>query len=92
LFAWAPALLIIGDFGYDPTEAAAVPSTAAPVARPQVLATRGRTTRMKLNFWQWLGVILLVLGVIVLFRNRIGTSTDDTVQPAGPTTTTTQPG
>lgn len=47
---------------------------------------------MKLNFWQWLGVILLVLGVIVLFRNRIGTSTDDTVQPAGPTTTTTQPG
>lgn len=42
---------------------------------------------MRLNFWQWIGVVLLILGTIVLFRNRIGTSTDDTVQP---TTTETR--
>ena len=48
---------------------------------------------MKLNFWQWLGVALLILGVIVLFRNRIGNSADDRVQPTNPgTSTATQPG
>lgn len=47
---------------------------------------------MKLNFWQWLGVALLILGVIVLFRNKIGNSTDDTVRPTNPGTTTTTPG
>jgi drug/metabolite transporter (DMT)-like permease len=40
---------------------------------------------MKLNFWQWLGIILLIVGAILVFRTRMGTSTDDTVQ-------TTQPG
>ena len=35
---------------------------------------------MRLNFWQWIGVALLILGTIVLFRNKIGTSTDDTVR------------
>ena len=35
---------------------------------------------MKLNFWQWLGLILLIVGVIVLFRNKTGDDTDDAVQ------------
>jgi drug/metabolite transporter (DMT)-like permease len=41
---------------------------------------------MKLNFWQWLGVALFILGVILVFRSRMGSGTDDTVQ-----TQTTQP-
>ena len=41
---------------------------------------------MKLNFWQWLGVVLLIIGVIIIFRNKTGNSTDDTVQPTTPTT------
>ena len=52
--------------------------------RPDTLAARdaGQETRsrMRLNFWQWIGVALLILGTIVLFRNKIGTSTDDTVR------------
>ena len=28
---------------------------------------------MKLNFWQWLGVVLLILGAILFFRDRFMT-------------------
>jgi hypothetical protein len=42
---------------------------------------------MRLNFWQWLGVILLIIGVVMIFRNKTGNSTDDTVQPTKATTT-----
>ena len=37
---------------------------------------------MKVNFWQILGGILIILGVIFAFRQRTGT--DDTVQPPPP--------
>ena len=39
---------------------------------------------MKLNFWQWLGVILLIIGVTLYIYERRGPSTQPTV------TTTTQ--
>lgn len=45
---------------------------------------------MKLNFWQWLGVVLLIVGAILVFRNRMGPSTDDTVQPPPPPPPVTQ--
>jgi hypothetical protein len=32
---------------------------------------------MKLNFWQWLGLVLLVIAVVLIFRKRMGTG--DTV-------------
>jgi hypothetical protein len=43
---------------------------------------------MKLNFWQWIGLGLLVVAVILIVRKR--TATTDVVQPA-PGTTTQQP-
>jgi drug/metabolite transporter (DMT)-like permease len=35
---------------------------------------------MKLNLWQWLGLILLVLAVILIARRRMAST--DVVQPA----------
>ncbi len=37
---------------------------------------------MKLNFWQWLGVLLLIIGVALYIYERSGTATP----PAVPTT------
>ncbi len=37
---------------------------------------------MKVNFWQVLGVVLIVVGVIFMARKRMGTS--DTVTPSNP--------
>ena len=42
---------------------------------------------MKLNFWQWVGVVLLIVAVIVIFRTRMGPGTDDTVETQPQTTT-----
>lgn len=38
---------------------------------------------MKLNFWQILGIIILIVGVVLVARQKMGTN--DTVQPASPT-------
>ena len=39
---------------------------------------------MRLNFWQWLGVILLIIGIALWIYERSGTTTT-------PVSTTTQP-
>jgi hypothetical protein len=47
---------------------------------------------MKLNFWQILGIIILIVGIVLVFRRQ--TAPTDTVQPApnaAPTTATTAP-
>jgi drug/metabolite transporter (DMT)-like permease len=46
---------------------------------------------MKLNFWQWLGAIIFVLGLIFLIARETGKSgqtqsTQTTPAPAAPTT------
>lgn len=42
---------------------------------------------MKLNFWQWIGVVLLLAGVALLifnqFREKPDPRTTPTTQPAG---------
>lgn len=41
---------------------------------------------MKLNFWQWIGVALLLLGAFLIFRNQFKgkpTPTNPTTQPVG---------
>ena len=43
---------------------------------------------MKLNFWQWLGIVLLAVGLIFMFTKK--TSTDDVVTQPG-VTPATQP-
>ena len=40
---------------------------------------------MKLNFWQILGILLLIVGVVLVFRNRIAPT--DTAPPQNTTTT-----
>jgi hypothetical protein len=47
---------------------------------------------MKLNFWQILGLILLVIAVVLFARRK--TATTDTVPPTAPSTNapTTMPG
>jgi drug/metabolite transporter (DMT)-like permease len=42
---------------------------------------------MKLNFWQILGILVLIVGVVLVARRKMGTS--DTVQPTVPTTNVT---
>jgi drug/metabolite transporter (DMT)-like permease len=37
---------------------------------------------MKLNFWQWLGVILLIIGIAVYFWDRGRSKTTSPVTPA----------
>ena len=41
---------------------------------------------MKLNFWQILGIILLIVGVVLIFRNRTAT-TDVRTETTNPTIT-----
>ena len=36
---------------------------------------------MKVNFWQVLGLVLIIVGVVLFARGKIG---KDTVQPAAP--------
>ena len=42
---------------------------------------------MKLNFWQWLGVVLLIVAVVLIFRKRTGPSDVVTAPGAGAPTT-----
>ncbi|HEX2971522.1 MAG TPA: hypothetical protein VHP11_04280 [Tepidisphaeraceae bacterium] len=42
---------------------------------------------MKLNFWQWIGIILLVVGAILFMRRR---TADQAPQPSAPTTQQTR--
>ena len=42
---------------------------------------------MKLNFWQILGIILLIVGVVLIFRNRTAT-TDVRTETTNPTNST----
>jgi drug/metabolite transporter (DMT)-like permease len=44
---------------------------------------------MKLNFWQWIGLILLVLAVVLIARRRLATT--DVVQPAPSTASPASP-
>ena len=44
---------------------------------------------MKLNFWQILGIIVLIVGVVLVFRKR--TATTDTVQPGTTNSTVNAP-
>ena len=41
---------------------------------------------MKLNFWQWLGVVLLIVGVVAWIVEKRGEKDAET-PPAPPTTT-----
>lgn len=43
---------------------------------------------MKLNFWQALGIVLVIVGVILLARSRISREDTVTPSPRGPGTTT----
>ena len=45
---------------------------------------------MKLNFWQWLGVALLVIGVTLIIIRETGEKNAAPV-PSNPTPTGTQP-
>ena len=44
---------------------------------------------MKLNFWQILGIIILIVGVVLLVQRR--TARNDVTVPTTPTTPTTTP-
>jgi hypothetical protein len=47
---------------------------------------------MKLNFWQWLGIVLLLVGLILMAYKRSNTVPAPTVPvPAGPTTAPANP-
>lgn len=46
---------------------------------------------MKLNFWQWIGLGLLVLGLAWMGYNKWGKKSPKTTPPAKPATTTTVP-
>ena len=37
---------------------------------------------MKVNFWQVLGFVLIIIGVVLFLRDRTGT--DDTIKPTEP--------
>ena len=48
---------------------------------------------MKLNFWQWIGILLLVLGGAWLISDRLGGCRGtETAQPPAPPTTARAPG
>lgn len=36
---------------------------------------------MKLNFWQWLGVVLLIIGVLLVVSRRSGTADTPATTP-----------
>ena len=36
---------------------------------------------MKLNFWQWLGVVLIIIAVVLIVRKRIATTDVVNTQP-----------
>ncbi len=40
---------------------------------------------MRLNFWQWLGIVLLMIGLILIIVRRTGTT--DTLEPSDDATT-----
>jgi drug/metabolite transporter (DMT)-like permease len=42
---------------------------------------------MKLNFWQWLGMVLLIVAIVLIARRRMGTG--DVVSPPSTTPTLT---
>ena len=44
---------------------------------------------MKLNFWQWVGIILIIVGVVLFARRRTGTN--DVVNTQPNTTNTVAP-
>jgi drug/metabolite transporter (DMT)-like permease len=44
---------------------------------------------MKVNFWQVLGLLLIVVGVVFVARKKMGTS--DVQPPNGPAPVATQP-
>jgi hypothetical protein len=41
---------------------------------------------MKLNFWQWLGVILLIIAIVLIARRQIAPSTAPTQPSTSPAT------
>jgi drug/metabolite transporter (DMT)-like permease len=44
---------------------------------------------MKLNLWQWIGLILLIIAVVLIARRRLATS--DVVQPQSTVPPTSAP-
>lgn len=36
---------------------------------------------MKLNFWQWIGLVLLLIGLVMLFRRNRPSGTSPATQP-----------
>ena len=39
---------------------------------------------MKLNFWQWIGILIVAVALIVIIRREMGGGPDRTTEPAPP--------